>query len=85
MVQFILLIIGIVALFKKSITVTSTTELRQPKIRIFGIVTIIIVVIGMVAGKVAQDTIIAEVLFWLGIVIPIALVILLKEPKVTTT
>lgn len=83
MIQIILLIIGIVALFKKSIAVTSITELRQPKMRTFGIVTIIIVVIGMVAGGVAKDTIIAEVLFWIGIVVPIALAIFLKEPKVT--
>lgn len=81
MIQIALLIIGIIALFKKSISVTGKSELRQPKIRTFGIVTIIVVVAGIIANLIVKDTLIVEVLFWLGIITPIILAIFLREQK----
>jgi cell division protein FtsW (lipid II flippase) len=55
MVQIILLIIGVTALFKKSIAVTKKTELRQPKLRKFGIITIIMLVIAIISDNVLPE------------------------------
>ncbi len=75
-----MLIIGVVAIFKESIAVTGKSELRRPKIRTFGIATVVITIIAMVTDGL-MDGIVPEVMFWLGIVIPTAMAIGLKEVK----
>ena len=78
----LMLIIGIIALFKKNISVTTKSELRNTKIRTFGIVTIAITLIAMLGGKLEES--ISLILFWLGIIIPTGAAIILKEPKITS-
>ena len=82
MVQIILLIIGVTALFKKSISVTKKKELRQPKLRKFGIITIVMLVITIISDSVLPEgTDLGLLIYLLSFVIPIVAAIKLGQPK----
>ncbi|MFA6322968.1 MAG: hypothetical protein WCX71_05900 [Candidatus Buchananbacteria bacterium] len=84
MIQIILLIIGIVALFKKSIAVSKGAELRQPKLRKFGIVTIGMVILQIVvSGALPKGTDISILMYAVTVIVPIVVAIKLKEPVST--
>jgi hypothetical protein len=86
MVQIILLIIGIVALFKKSIAVSKGTELRQPKLRKFGMITIAMVMLQIIADNVLPKGVDLGILIYaITVIVPIIVAIKLKEPISATT
>jgi hypothetical protein len=81
MVQIILLAIGITALFKKNIAVTKTTELRQPKLKKFGIITISMVILAVIFDAVLPEgTDLGIFSYVLTLLIPIIAAVKLKEP-----
>ena len=80
MIQIIFLVVGIVALFRKSITVTGKPELRRPNILTFGITTIVLTLIAIIADSLGEG-LIPEILFFIGIIVPIIMAFVLMEPK----
>lgn len=82
MIQLILLAIGIVALFKKSLAISKKSELRQPKLRIFGIVTIAMFIMVIIVGLVLPiNTDVSILVYALSFIIPIIVAVKLKQPK----
>jgi Ca2+/Na+ antiporter len=84
MVQIILLIIGIISLFKGSFSISKKSELRQPNLRTFGIFTIVTVIFVMVIGRFLPDNSnLSYVLYTVYLFIPIIAAIKLKQQKVS--
>ncbi|MDO8592454.1 MAG: hypothetical protein Q7R92_01605 [bacterium] len=87
MIQIIVIIIGTVALFKKSIAITKKSELRRPKTYTFGIVTISVAIavsiIDALLTKIGAQFFFNILVFTLQLIIPIIAAIKLKEPKST--
>ncbi|KKS43078.1 hypothetical protein A3H03_02015 [Candidatus Kuenenbacteria bacterium RIFCSPLOWO2_12_FULL_42_13] len=82
MVQIILLIIGVTAIFGKRITVSKKTELRQPKLRKFGIITIIMLAVSIISDTVLPEgTDLGILIYILSFVIPIIAAVKFRQPK----
>ena len=80
MVTLILLIIGIVALFKESMAISKKFELRRPKIRIFGVITIVSAII-LILSETLSGTDLGLLIYLIFIIIPIITAVKLKQPK----
>ena len=81
MVQVILLIIGVAALYKKSFRITNRTELKQPKLRQFGIIIIIVVLLTIAIEIIFPNNSTLDItVYTLMLIIPIIVAIKIKEP-----
>jgi len=85
MTQLGILVIGIAVLFVKRVQVTRTTELRRPKTIIFGVATIVLVLISMAVNTIIDESvklnIVAQFFYWLSIVGPVIIAHILYETK----
>ncbi len=84
MLQIILLIIGIVALFKESIDVTKKSELRQPNLRKFGIITVAMFVLVVISNMtLPENSDVSLLIYFLSYIVPIVVAVKLRQPKET--
>jgi hypothetical protein len=86
MVTIILVIVGIFLLFKQTVSLSNTSELRRPSTVIMGVITIAAGVLAMVIGNRVDPNTQTDVLVYVGaFVIPLIAIPFLKQPKLSTT
>ncbi len=82
MITIILVIVGIFLLFRKSVTLTNTSELRRPRTIIMGVITIITgILANIIGGKVDPTSQMDVVVYGAALVIPLIVIPFLKQPK----
>lgn len=81
MVQIALIGIGIYALITKRLAISKKSELRQPNLRTFGIITIVTVLIVMIAGSFLPSTSnLHAFVYVVYLFVPIVAAVKLKQP-----
>ena len=85
MITIILVIVGIFLLFRQSVNLSSTSELRRPRTVIMGVITIIAGALAyVIGGKVDPKSQIDVVVYITAFIIPLIAIPFLKQPKLQT-
>lgn len=91
-VNIFLVIIGIWIMFRKSVSLTSKSELRRPRTLVFGLLLIVAVVISKILSEIFKGPLDSYgnpifttgwfLAYSLPLLIPFIVVVFLKQPKV---